>query len=241
MCWEDRRHNSVLSLLKIERLQAIIKQNTELIGVITLSLTLEQKRRIIRVTTVIGVFITIIGAIFISRSHYFRPNGGFSNLLLKLGFFSPVIFILVQVSQIIYPIIPLGLTNVIGDLIFGHFWGFVFNCTGMFIGSSINFFFKEWCSFPLAFISDEQYAKYRERINRGDGLRKLLIVGFLLPLFPDDIFCTIAGMSKIKFKDFFFKIVVLYRPISLFIFTYMTSTVIQWLAEFFLGGNDLSK
>lgn len=201
-----------------------------------MSLTLEQRRKIIRVTTVVGGILTIIGAIFIAQSQYFRPNGGFSLLLLQLGFFGPFIFILVQISQIIYPIIPLGLTNVIGDLIFGHFWGFVFNCTGMLIGSSINFFLgrRFGAAFLLAFISDEQYTKYRERINRGDGLRKVLVVGFILPIFPDDIFCTIAGMSKMNFKDFF-KIVVLYRPISLFIFTYMTSNVVQWMAEFFFG------
>ena len=167
-----------------------------------MSLTLEQKRLIIRVTTIIGVVVTLVGAFYIAQSDYFRPNGGFSSFLIQLGFFGPFIFILVQISQIIYPIIPFGLTNVIGDLIFGHFWGFVFNCIGMLIGSSINFFLgrKFGGAFLLAFVSDEQYEKYRVRINRGNGLRKLLIVGFILPVFPDDIFCTIAGTSKIKFK-----------------------------------------
>lgn len=201
-----------------------------------MSLTLEQKRLIIRVTTIIGVVVTLVGAFYIAQSDYFRPNGGFSSFLIQLGFFGPFIFILVQISQIIYPIIPFGLTNVIGDLIFGHFWGFVFNCIGMLIGSSINFFLgrKFGGAFLLAFVSDEQYEKYRVRINRGNGLRKLLIVGFILPVFPDDIFCTIAGTSKIKFKEFF-QIVVLYRPISLFVFTFMSSHVIQWTAEFFFG------
>lgn len=201
-----------------------------------MSLTLEQKRLIIRITTFVGLVVTLVGAFYIAQSNYFRPNGGFSTLLLQLGFFGPVIFILVQISQIIYPIIPFGLTNVIGDLIFGHFWGFIFNCTGMLIGSSINFFLgrKFGGAFLLAFISDEQYEKYRARINRGHGLRKLLIVGFVLPVFPDDIFCIIAGTSKIKFKEFF-QIVVLYRPISLFIFTFMSSHIIQWIAEFFFG------
>lgn len=201
-----------------------------------MSLTLEQKRLIIRITTFVGLVVTLVGAFYIAQSNYFRPNGGFSTLLLQLGFFGPVIFILVQISQIIYPIIPFGLTNVIGDLIFGHFWGFIFNCTGMLIGSSINFFLgrKFGGAFLLAFISDEQYEKYRARINRGHGLRKLLIVGFILPVFPDDIFCIIAGTSKIKFKEFF-QIVVLYRPISLFIFTFMSSHIIQWIAEFFFG------
>lgn len=201
-----------------------------------MTLSLEQKRLVIRSTTIFGVVATILGAYFILQSNYFRPEGGFSDLLINLGVFGPLIFILVQISQIIYPIIPLGLTNVIGDLIFGHAWGFVFNCIGMLIGSSINFFlgrrFGE--GFLLAFINDETYQKYKERINRGNGLKKLLIIGFILPLFPDDIFCIIAGMSKITYKEFF-KLILFYRPISLFVFTFMSSNIIQFFADLLFG------
>ncbi|MRI82472.1 TVP38/TMEM64 family protein [Aerococcaceae bacterium DSM 109653] len=201
-----------------------------------MALSLEQKRLVIRSTTIFGVVATILGAYFILQSNYFRPEGGFSDLLINLGIFGPLIFILVQISQIIYPIIPLGLTNVIGDLIFGHAWGFFFNCIGMLIGSSINFFlgrrFGE--GFLLAFINDETYQKYKERINRGNGLKKLLIIGFILPLFPDDIFCIIAGMSKITYKEFF-KLILFYRPISLFVFTFMSSNIIQFFADLLFG------
>ena len=201
-----------------------------------MALSLEQKRLVIRSTTIFGVVATILGAYFILQSNYFRPEGGFSDLLINLGIFGPLIFILVQISQIIYPIIPLGLTNVIGDLIFGHAWGFLFNCIGMLIGSSINFFlgrrFGE--GFLLAFINDETYQKYKERINRGNGLKKLLIIGFILPLFPDDIFCIIAGMSKITYKEFF-KLILFYRPISLFVFTFMSSNIIQFFADLLFG------
>lgn len=201
-----------------------------------MTLSLEQKRLVIRSTTIFGVVATILGAYFILQSNYFRPESGFSDLLINLGIFGPFIFILVQISQIIYPIIPLGLTNVIGDLIFGHAWGFVFNCIGMLIGSSINFFLgrRFGKGFLLAFINDETYQKYKERINRGNGLKKLLIIGFILPLFPDDIFCIIAGMSKITYKEFF-KLILFYRPISLFVFTFMSSNIIQFFADLLFG------
>lgn len=201
-----------------------------------MALSLEKKRLVIRSATIFGVVVTILGAYFILQSNYFRPEGGFSELLINLGIFGPLIFILVQISQIIYPIIPLGLTNVIGDLIFGHSLGFMFNFIGMLIGSSINFYlghrFGE--GFLLAFINDETYQKYKERINRGNGLKKLLIIGFILPLFPDDIFCIIAGMSKMTYKEFF-KLILFYRPISLFVFTFMSSNIIQFIADLLFG------
>lgn len=199
------------------------------------NLSVEQRRKIIRITTVVGVIITIIGSIFIARSAYFRPNGGFNILLARLGFWGPVIFIIVQISQIIYPIIPFGLTNVIGDLVFGHLWGFVFNTIGMLIGSSINFFLgrRFGSEFIRAFISDQQYEKYISKMNEGKGFTNLLKIGFILPVFPDDIFCMIAGVSKLRFGEFF-KLVVAYRPISLFVFTYFSSNIIQFFADLFL-------
>lgn len=199
-----------------------------------MKLSMESKRRIIRITTTIGIILTIAGSIFISQSDYFKPDGGFSDLLLRLGFWGPIIFILVQVSQIIYPIIPLGLTNVIGDLLFGHLWGFVFNTIGMLIGSSINFYIggKYGPAVVRAFISDEEYDKYIGKMNSGKAFERLLRIGFIAPVFPDDIFCMIAGMSKMRFRQFF-GMVLAYRPASVFVYTFMTSNAIQWIFDFF--------
>lgn len=199
-----------------------------------MNLSLEKKRKIIRFTTIIGIILTITGSIFISQSDYFRPGGGFGDLLSRVGLWGPILFILVQVSQVIYPIIPLGLTNVIGDLIFGHYWGFLLNTIGMIIGSSINFYIggRYGPSVVRAFISDKDYDKYIRRMNDGKGFLKLLRVGFIAPIFPDDIFCMIAGMSDIPFRKFL-GMVIAYRPASVFIYTYLTSNFIQWVFQLF--------
>lgn len=197
-------------------------------------LTVESKRRIIRITTIIGLLLTVVGSIYISQSDYFKPSGGFSELLINLGLWGPVIFIIVQVSQIIYPIIPLGLTNVIGDLLFGHGLGFVFNIIGMVIGSSINFYLggKYGPAVVRAFISDEDYLKYIVKMNQGKSFERLLRIGFIAPVFPDDVFCMIAGMSKMSYRQFI-GMVIAYRPISVFVYTFMTSTAIQWVFHLF--------
>ena len=198
------------------------------------SLSLETKRRIIRITTICGIILTIIGSFYISQASYFKPGGGFEHLLVRMGIFAPIIFILVQTSQIIYPIIPLGLTNVIGALTFGHALGFFLNLIGMLIGSSINFFLGRRYGEALvkAFISDADYDKYIAKMNEGKGFRRLLVIGFIAPIFPDDIFCMIAGMSDMTFKELF-GYVVKYRPISMFIYTYMTTSVIEIVYNFF--------
>ncbi|MGY4105717.1 TVP38/TMEM64 family protein [Ignavigranum ruoffiae] len=199
-------------------------------------LSLEKKRQIIRITTIIGIILTIIGFFVVSQSTYFDPGQGFEQLLRRLGFFAPFIFVLVQISQIIYPIIPMGLTNVIGFLIFGTFLGTVLNVIGLITGSAINFFLGRRFGGTIvrAFIDDEQYDKYVGMLNRGKAFDRLIMVGFIAPIFPDDIFCMIAGMSSMRFERFM-KYVILFRPLSMFVYTFMTTTMIEWIDKIFFA------
>lgn len=195
-----------------------------------MNLSLERKRQIIRYTTILGIILTVVGFIYISKSTYFEPGQGFEKLLRGLGIFAPIIFVFVQISQIIYPIIPLGLTNVIGFLIFGVELGTVLNVIGLITGSAINFYLgrKFGGTIVKAFISDEDYEKYVGVLNRGEAFDRLLMIGFIAPIFPDDIFCMIAGMSDMRFKRFM-KYVILYRPTSMFIYTFMTTYVVEFI------------
>ena len=192
-------------------------------------ISLKKKRSLIRYTTIMGIIFTVIASFFIAQSSFFKPGGGFNELLEKLGIIGPIVFIILQITQTIYPIIPMGLTNVIGNLVFGTWLGFLCNVTGMLIGSSINFYlgrrFGE--SVVKAFISDEQYEKYISKIGDSKAFERLIIIGFILPVFPDDIFCMISGMSKLTFKRFFI-LVLLCRPISLFVFTYAWAEIIRF-------------
>lgn len=192
-------------------------------------ISLKKKRSLIRYTTIVGIIFTVIASFFIAQSSFFKPGGGFNELLETLGIIGPIVFIFLQITQTIYPIIPMGLTNVIGNLVFGTWLGFLCNVTGMLIGSSINFYlgrrFGE--SVVKAFISDEQYEKYISKIGDSKAFERLIIIGFILPVFPDDIFCMISGMSKLTFKRFFI-LVLLCRPISLFVFTYAWAEIIRF-------------
>lgn len=192
-------------------------------------ISLKKKRSLIRYTTIAGIIFTIVASFFIAQSSFFKPGGGFKELLESLGIIGPLVFIVLQISQTVYPIIPMGLTNVIGNLVFGTWLGFLCNVIGMLIGSSINFYlgrrFGE--SVVKAFITDEQYDKYISKIGDSKAFERLIIIGFILPVFPDDIFCMISGMSKLTFKRFFM-LVVLCRPISLFVFTYAWAEIIRF-------------
>ena len=111
---------------------------------------------------------------------------------------------------------------------------FCCNTMGMIIGSSINFVIGARFGHAVirAFISDDDYIKYMGIMNHGYRFKRLLRIGFLAPIFPDDIFCMTAGVSNMRFKQFI-GMVIAYRPVSVFIYTYFTSNFIQVVFDYF--------
>ena len=75
------------------------------------------QRKNIQILTGIG-FIISIGLLIFFKQHptYFQVGGIFQSSLGQLGFFAPLIFVLLQVVQVVYPIIPGGMTSVLVTL-----------------------------------------------------------------------------------------------------------------------------
>lgn len=188
------------------------------------NMTLKQKRKLVRITTILGLIITIILAIVVAKSGYFKTGGGFEILLKKSGIFAGIIFIIVEIMQTVYPIIPFGLTNTIGGLVFGLLVGGIYNIIAIYIGSYINFILgkKYGKNLILAFVDEKTYSKYESALNDKEKFKKILAFGFLFPIFPDDIACMIAGTSNLTKKEFM-KIVIIFRPLSVILFTIVTS------------------
>ena len=100
-----------------------------------------------------------------------------------------------------------------GVAIYGPLLGSILCTIGVLLGSYCSFLFGKLLGFKIVcWVSGKQNAiKYAEIINnRG---KFFLIIAFLLPLFPDDILCLIAGITTMKFKHFFW-IALITRPIG---------------------------
>lgn len=193
---------------------------------------IERRRLFIRITTLIGLVLTLCLSVFISRSNFFALNGPFQQWVASLGWLGPFVFILYIIFQTIIPLIPFGLTNVIGISLFGYLSGLTINIIGMILGSCLAFWLGRRYGEPFikAFINDKQYGKYVLNTNL-HRFQLLLAVGFILPVFPDDVFCMISGLFEIRFKRFFL-ILVATRPISLVVFTTISSSIVHIVLEF---------
>lgn len=118
--------------------------------------------------------------------------------ILSFGAFSPVVYFLVVVGQVILNPIPAGPVTLAGALVFGVWQGLALSMAGSVVGSVLVFAaVRQWGKpLLLRFVDEETYAKYAGKLGEG-GWWFFLIM--LLPLMPDDAVCALAGLSVMSF------------------------------------------
>lgn len=121
------------------------------------------------------------------------------NLLLGIG-----AFLLLQVLQVVVALIPGGLIQILGGVIFGGFWGTVLSLIGTLLGEVVVFYVVRWLGMPIV-----------ETIIDAKGIKKLgflqdtkkcelaVFILFLLPVMPKDALTYLAPLTKIKPSTFF--------------------------------------
>ena len=173
-------------------------------------------KRILNIGTVLGIFVVIGFVILCFEKQVFVSPEAFQQYLMQFGIWASCIFILVQIVQVVFPIIPGGLTCVAGVLCFGPLLGFIYNYVSICIGSCINFLLIRKYGKPLLLqlSSQKTYEKYVSWLEKGQRFDKLFAIAIFLPVAPDDFLCMLAGLTEMSFKRFVM-IITLCKPLSI--------------------------
>lgn len=135
--------------------------------------------------------------------------------LQKAGVWMPVLYILLQFLQVVILPIPSIVSTVAGVALFGAFWSMIYSLVGILLGSLTAFLIGRKLGNKAVswMIGAETLNKWQKRFKGKDNL--ILTFMFLLPLFPDDILCFIAGLSTMTTRYFLIAIL-LSRSIGIF-------------------------
>ena len=151
------------------------------------------------------------------------------NLINKGGIYSYLIFVLISFLQVTFIPIPGAITILAGNYVFGFLESLIFSFIGMFLGSIFAFFlgrtigrkYVNW-----AFGGKDQVDEYLEKLKGKESV--LLFFMFLLPFFPDDALCSLAGITNIKSFTFVL-IQLITKPISILAtLLFMSGTIIPF-------------
>lgn len=129
------------------------------------------------------------------------------------GIFAPVALILIQVLQVILPVIPGFFGCIVGTMLFGAFGSFLCNYIGISLGSLAAFLFARRYGVPFVklMLSEDKYENYVGWVIKKKNYILLLWLAILLPLAPDDFLCYFSGLTKMSFSKFTW-IILLAKP-----------------------------
>lgn len=138
-------------------------------------------------------------------------------MIKQLGLFGPFVFMIVQIIQVVIPIIPGPVACGLGVMLFGPWFGFIFNYIGSVLGAIIAFLLAKHYGEPfvLKYTSPTIYKKYLAT----NKFYWFFGFALIVPGFPDDLLCMIAGVTPLSFKNYL-QILLPCKAISLFCFSF---------------------
>jgi uncharacterized membrane protein YdjX (TVP38/TMEM64 family) len=118
------------------------------------------------------------------------------------GWAAPLVFIGVQIAQVVAAPIPGEATGFIGGYLFGTLQGFFYSSISLGIGSLINFGIGRFLGerFVRRLIPEEKFKRIDRMVNRQGVIAVFLM--YIIPGFPKDYLSLVLGLSTLPLKVF---------------------------------------
>ncbi|HFM5526336.1 TPA: TVP38/TMEM64 family protein [Enterococcus faecium] len=177
-------------------------------------------RKLINFISIIGLGLSIALTIYFINLGVFKDLNALRGLVGDSIILGPIIFVFIQILQVVIPIIPGGISTAAGVLIFGPYAGFIYNYIGICIGSIIIFLLGRRYGKPfiLSMISDKTYNKYIGWLDNQNRFEKLFALAIFLSVAPDDALCLMAGLTNMSVKRYTL-IILIAKPLSIFLYS----------------------
>ncbi len=160
------------------------------------------KKAIIKLIIAILVIGAVVAGVYLILRHFGLT--GISEEQIKLwldstGVWAPLVFILISFLQVTFIPIPGAITIVAGYWFFGFWQSFIYSYVGMMLGAIVGYLLGRAIGRPFVIWlagSEEKVDGWLAKLKGRENL--LLFFMFLLPLFPDDLLCSVAGVIPQK-------------------------------------------
>jgi uncharacterized membrane protein YdjX (TVP38/TMEM64 family) len=116
------------------------------------------------------------------------------------GPYAPAAFVALQTAQVILAPVPGQTLGLVGGYLFGTWAGLLYSMVGVTVGSTVVFVLARRYGRPFVerVFEDEAVARFDSLVDERGALG--LFVVFLLPTFPDDAVCALAGLTPLRLR-----------------------------------------
>ncbi len=166
------------------------------------------KKTILRLLFSLLVMVAILGAFYLVAyllGWTKLTKEELQTFLSAKGAIAPLIFIGISFLQVTFIPIPSAATIIAGSYLFGFWQCFLYSYIGIVAGSLFAFFLGKLLGRPFVYWacgSKEEAEGYMQRLKGKETV--VLFFMFLLPAFPDDALCALAGILPITWLQFIF-------------------------------------
>jgi uncharacterized membrane protein YdjX (TVP38/TMEM64 family) len=131
---------------------------------------------------------------------FFSDREKIRTFIEVFGFGAPVIFIAIQILQVLLAPVPGEATGFIGGYLFGIPLGFLYSSIGLTAGSWLNFSVGRLLGKRLVrkMIPENTFNRF-DTLLRRQGVIVVFIL-FVIPGFPKDLLCLFLGLSTLPIK-----------------------------------------
>lgn len=147
---------------------------------------------------------------------------GLVKIISDTGAWGMVVYVIIQILQVVILPLPAVVCYVPGSIIWGAPMATLLASIGVIIGSVIAYFIgRIWGKKAVIWIAGkettEKYSAYFGK--RGKGI---FVIMQILPFFPDDILCMVAGLTSMNFV-FFIIVMCTVRPAIISVYCFLGS------------------
>lgn len=175
----------------------LLRSKTETVAGPSILETYSERKKPLKIF--FGSLTLVVAAYFLTQPYHrlLYDVEALRSFIQSFGALAPAVLILTQISQVLIAPIPGPAVGAAAGYTFGVFWGTVYGFIGLAIGSAIAILLAKKYGRPLVeeLISDEKMKKF-DHLTEEHGFLPFLLL-FLLPGFPDDAICFIAGLTEI--------------------------------------------
>lgn len=187
-------------------------------------------KNLIGALNLFGLAFTVIFCIWGVASGIFTSPEALENFVKSAGIWGPVVFMVLQVVQVIIPIIPGGISNAAGVILFGPVMGFVYNYVSICTGSIFAFLISRRYGMPVLQLLFKQKTidKYIGRLSQGKAYERFFAAAIFFPVAPDDFLCYLTGLTNMSLKKYIL-IILLGKPFSIFLYSVSLAAITKFL------------
>ncbi len=200
-------------------------------GVLVLDIVCYLKRKEVVYKACITVYVMLIffGAVVYAllQTGFFavvRDEKLLEEYLERSGSWMTFLFTSLQFLQVVILPIPSTVTVVAGTALFGPLKGSLYSLLGIAIGSLVAFLVGRYAGLRVVswLVGKETLEKWMKKVKGKDKL--LLTAMFLLPVFPDDVLCFVAGLSSMS-TWYFLVVILISRVLAIFATSYSITLI----------------